>query len=687
MHANTSLLSATQLVIQLSIIIIASLISKSISNKIKIPHVVGYIITGIILGPFILGKFSVPYWFPHGVFSLVESPIPVSPHLYGLSSIAAIMLLFLSGLETDMALFVKYSFVGSIIGISGLIVSFFGGYIISIVVTNLHPVHPVHLFMGTIATATSVGITTSVLSTNNKVNSPEGVTILSAAVLDDVLGIILLAIVVGLSETLLQHTVFSTELIKKIALTSFKALGLWLGCTSLGIIFSKKFGKGLKTVLKDSTSITVITLGFALLLGGIFEIMGMSMVIGAYIVGLTISNTDLSYMVQEKITPITTLFTPIFFIVTGMIININDILSWDTFFVGSVYALVCILAKVIGTGLPSLLLGFNPLGALRIGIGMVPRGEIALIIAGIAISTGIIDNKIFGTILIMIVITSLIAPFILDKLLQIPKMGTKKVIQDDLLTSEFDFKNETLSKMIVADFLQLLEEERFFTNRIIRKNKNIYHIRKDNIFLTLSQVNNKLLFTSDKESISFVKTAIYEAIVNIAESAHTIKETLIPQNILSSETLSHNDIKLHNFISSSLVSLQIQNNTKEGIIRELCDLLDQDGLLTNKQLFVNEVLEREKTFSTGMQTGIAIPHAKTNCVSAPAIVIGLKPEGVDFDSLDKYPSTIFILIAIPKYSPHLSILTKISTLLNNPEFRHKVLSSKKKIDIIKLFAP
>lgn len=684
MHESKLLLQVTQLIFQLALIIIASWGSLQITNKLKIPSVIGYILIGIILGPFVLGSIPLSA-FPEGIFPLIHADIPISPILYSYSTIAAILLLFLSGLETDMVLFVRYAITGSLVGIGGLIISFIGGYLVSVLYSDVHLLHPSHLFMGTIATATSVGITTAILSGKQKVNSPEGVTILSAAVLDDVLGIIVLAIVMGLADTLQHETTLNSKLFFDITLIALKAIGIWLGCTILGIIFSRRLGKRIKRIFRDATTITIISLGIAFFLGGLFEIMGLSMVIGAYIVGLTLSNTDLSYVIQEKIHPLAVLFIPIFFVITGMTINLQEIFEWNTVVFGLAYSLVCIISKIIGGGIPALFLGFTPIGALRVGVGLAPRGEIALIIASLGVSIGIVDNTLLGAVLIMIISSSIISPLILDKLLSSTRRGVHKEQEEVQTKTEFDFENRNLTRLILSDFLQLIEEENFFINHIERKEKTIYHIRKDDIFITLTHINNKFIFLTEKNSISFIKTALYEATANIAESAQTIKNSLDPKNVIASETTSHSGIVIADYIDPSLTTLHIKANTKLEIITELSELLYQVDLLIDKQQFIGEVLERENTFSTGLQEGIAIPHAKSDAIKKTSIVIGIKPEGVDFDSLDGKPSTIFLLIASRKDTPHLSILTHVSTLLNSQAFRTKLLACNRKADMITLF--
>ena len=193
------------LVFQLSIIVFAAWLGGKVFEKLKMPAVLGELCAGIVIGPYFLG--AIPLWgFPQGVFPLALE-FPISNELYGFTVIASIVLLFLVGLETDLETFLNFSFAGSIVGIGGVVGSFILGDLVGVLASpylfgvQYGFMHPVPLFLGVISTATSVGITARVLSGRRKMDSPEGVTILSGAVIDDILGIIALAIVVGIIKS------------------------------------------------------------------------------------------------------------------------------------------------------------------------------------------------------------------------------------------------------------------------------------------------------------------------------------------------------------------------------------------------------------------------------------------------------------------------------------------------------
>ena len=411
----------TELVFEIGVILFAARFGGFLMKKIKMPSVLGELLMGIIIGPYMLGGLPLP-GFHQGLFPVVHGSIPVSPELYGLATIASIILLFHSGLETDLSLFLRFSVKGAIIGIGGVVFSFLSGAWAGSLITHQSLFSPVNLFLGVISVATSVGITARILSEQRKMDSPEGVTILAAAVIDDVLGIIILAIVIGIVSVMTGHG--GSVNWGAIGLIAVKAVGVWLGFTAVGLFFARKIGNSLK-VFRSETTIAIMSLGLALLLSGIFEKAGLAMIIGAYVMGLSLSRTDLSFVIQEKIHPLQEFFVPIFFCVMGMLVNVNEFLKPEILFYGLIFSVLGILAKMIGCGVPSLFLNFNRWGALRIGAGMIPRGEVALIIAGIGISNGILNDSLFGIAIFMTLLTTLIPPPLLTALLKNGKMGTR----------------------------------------------------------------------------------------------------------------------------------------------------------------------------------------------------------------------------------------------------------------------
>jgi len=681
------------LVFQLSVIIIAARIGGSLIKKINLPRVLGEIVAGMLIGPYLLGGISLP-GFADGLFA-IHGSFPISNELYGFTTVAAIVLLFLVGLETDLDTFLSYSAAGSGVGIGGVVVSFIFGNVATVIGAKLifgdvfTFLDPIPLFMGGISTATSVGISARILSENRKLHSPEGVTILSGAVIDDVLGIICLAIVLGIVKQ--GHVDWSI-----VSMIAIKAIVIWLGCSALGLIFSRQLG-ALLNRFQDKTTISVMSIAFAFILAGVFEQAGLAMIIGSYIMGLSLSKTDLTYLLQDKLEVIQQFFVPIFFCVTGMLVNFHDILSLKMIEFGFIFVFFGIAGKMIGCGVPALLLNFNLRGALRIGIGMTPRGEVTMIIAGIGLSNGILHHEYFGIVIIMTFVTTLITPPIFSRMLNSDKPVLKKDRDTTKAHEEivFDMPNEDTAGFLVSKTIEAFENEGFYIHRM--HSTPLYKIRKDRMFITMKPSAEKLIFDCLSKDVAFIHTLFYEV---LAELEHLMKniqalsyKEQIGKKIFENGNGKHSNndhlkkkesifTKLNNVNS---VSVNIKSSDKKGIIGELLDLLiDSEQLKSSyKEEALKEVLEREESMSTGMQNGIALPHARTDVVSDLVFVVGVRKEGVDFDSLDGKPSSIFVLILSPKSAgqPQLFFLSQISKIFFDKSNIDKILSCKRDFDL------
>ncbi|GHU58985.1 sodium:proton antiporter [Spirochaetia bacterium] len=665
-----------ELVLQLGIIIFAVRLGGRLAKKVGIPSVLGELLAGVVIGPYALGGMSLP-GFPHGLFPLGEGTLAVSPELYAFSTVASIILLFASGLETDLGLFLRYSVAGGVIGIGGVIFSFALGDLVGVfLLPDASFMDPPCLFMGILSTATSVGITARILSDQKKMDSPEGVTILAAAVFDDVLGIIALAVVLGIVAVITS----GQGSLNGIAILGIagKAFGIWLGFTALGLICSKQLAKFLK-LFKHTHDFSVAALGIALILAGFFEKQGLAMIIGAYITGLSLSKTDIAPIIQERIHGLYGFFVPIFFAVMGMMVNVREIMAPPVLIFGGVYTLVAVLTKVIGCGGPALLLGFNAKGALRIGTGMVPRGEVALIIAGIGISTGILDNQLFGVIILMTLITTLVAPPLLSASLKIPGTGTRKAVkEDDSATAVWEFYSDEIADLVIDNLLKDLRAEGFYV-QMMNINEGLSQARKDDIALSITENESTVTIETAKVDMPFVKTAIYEVILQLNDAIQKLKDSSDPQALKRelSELEGRTSEELLALIRPECISVALKAKTKDELLVEMVDILAYHGKLDDRDLVLRDVLEREKSMSTGMQNGIALPHAKTDGVSEMAVAVGIKKEGIAFESMDGEPSRIFVMVASPKKAPgpHLQFLSAISAVLKDEFVREEIIDA------------
>ena len=229
--------------------------------------------------------------------------IPVSLELWAVAQIGAVILLFYAGLETDFNLFFRYSGPAFPTGMGGVVLPFVFGDLATVAFgVASGPLDPTALFMGAIMTATSVGITARVLGDIRKLDTPEGVTILAGAVIDDVLGIIVLAIVVSLGAS-------GDISLANIALIGLKAMGFWLGLMAVGVLLSKWISRFL-CAFRSAGAALALALALAFLAAALAEVFGLAMIIGAYTIGLALSNTEIAERCVSRWRRCTTLLFP-----------------------------------------------------------------------------------------------------------------------------------------------------------------------------------------------------------------------------------------------------------------------------------------------------------------------------------------------------------------------------------------
>jgi Kef-type K+ transport system membrane component KefB len=404
----------TVLILQLAFIFaIARVFGEIFERYLKQPSVLGELVAGMIFSPYLLGAtISFPgigQLFPALSPDSLEaqSNIPVPFPLYAIGQVASVLLLFMAGLQTNLVSFLRYAGRAGIVGSAGIVIPFITGAWMTVVFGYADGFFDGHaLFMGAILAATSVGITARVLSEIKKLDTPEGITILGAAVVDDVLGILVLAIVVNLVES-------GNIDLSAIGVTAIKALGIWIALSAF-FIYTAPWIARMWSWFRTPGSSLVLTLFACFLAAAICES-----------VGLAFSNTPIAENMVEEMKGIYHVFVPIFFVLLGMLVNFKAMEHALLF--GIVISFVAIAGKLIGCGAAGLACGFNFLGATRIGVGMIPRGEVALIIAGYGLTRGVVNQDMFGVAILMTMITTFLAPIFLVPAFKIPGKGLRSL--------------------------------------------------------------------------------------------------------------------------------------------------------------------------------------------------------------------------------------------------------------------
>ena len=509
------------LIIQLAVIIICAKVGGYLFQRfLKMTSVQGELASGMLIGPYALGgKIDLP---GIGMLFTEHMGFAASAELFGIATLASIILLFLAGLETDLAAFIRYSVVGSVVGLGGLFTAFILGDLVAVMwpgngIDSF--MDPAALFLGVISVATSVGITARILAEKRKMSSPEGVTILAGAVFDDVFGIVTLAIVMGMAKVSMGGGEVNWG---EIGLIALKAIGFFVVVTALGLIFARKITGAIKQ-FRSREMMVATCFGLALLMAGLAEMAGLAMIIGAYIMGLALSRTDLAQEIEHHLKGVYNILVPIFFCVMGMMVDFTAMKPVLIF--GSVYSLLAVVSKVVGCGLPAFLMKFNLRGSLRIGLGMLPRGEVALIVAGLGLASGIIDQGIFGVSIMMTVITTMLAPPLLVKSFE-GGSGLRTEMEDgeeDIECIELDFPSRDIAEFLLNRFVRALQNEEFFVHHL-HTDQPTYRVLKDDIAFTLMQEGGKLVINVPQASQHVARMILLEELLALTDLLESTKQ-------------------------------------------------------------------------------------------------------------------------------------------------------------------
>ncbi len=386
------------MLLPLAIILIVSKLLAKACTKFNLPTVVGLLVTGLLM--------SLIRYIP-GQTILDATALD---GLGFLAKIGVILIMFETGLETDVKQLRDVGVGAVIITMAGVAVPMGLGFVAAVLFhggfANLtHDAMVSCLFYGTILTATSVSVTVTTLREMGRISSKVGSTIVTAAVLDDIIGVVVLSFVIAMQNT--------AAVVTSPMLVVGRIVLFFLCAIPLGIVLNKLFDL-LDRRYPHHRMIPILSLALCFFFAYASEkFFGVADITGAFVAGIVLArNPDRSYIERKSDVMSYMIFTPVFFANIGLTITFNGISETMMLF-GICFILAGIVGKVIGCGGMAMLCGYKPLDGLRIGIGMMARAEVALVCAQKGVESGIIDSSIMPFILILIIVTSFITPITL----------------------------------------------------------------------------------------------------------------------------------------------------------------------------------------------------------------------------------------------------------------------------------
>ena len=377
------------------VILLAAKLAGELFERLGQPAVLGELVAGVIVGTSVLGIVPTDPADPYGSVVHVMAEIGVA------------ILLFEIGLETDLREMFRVGSAAFTVAVVGVVLPFFFGYMFWHMYQGGASL--VAIFVGATLTATSVGITARVLTDIGKINTSEARIIIGAAVIDDILGLLILAVVEGLADTGHVSVLGVLELFG--LAVGFLAAAMAIGLTTARWLFELVNRMRVRGVL------VTVALVFALLLAYLADLVGLAPIVGAFAAGLILSRTNQFDTIVEQIKPVADVFTPLFFVSIGAAVDVTILdpripANHEILIIGGALFVIAVLGKVVA--------GFSvfwrKLNRLAIGAGMVPRGEVGLIFAQLGLLGGILTQDVFSAILIMVMGTTLITPPLLKPL-------------------------------------------------------------------------------------------------------------------------------------------------------------------------------------------------------------------------------------------------------------------------------
>ena len=379
--------------LDLAIILLFTKLLGVTTTRVRMPQVVGALLAGLLLGPAVFGILS------------------ETDFLKTVAELGVIVLMFSAGLETDIKELKKSGKAALIIAVCGVLVPIAGGFLTACFFNKPEMIQSdascnvmlQNIFIGVILTATSVSITVETLKELGRLKTHSGNAILGAAIIDDILGIIALTIITSVADPSVR-----------IAIVLGKIVAFFVFAAVVGFLFYKIYKFWMAKADKMRHRHVIAAFVFCLLMAYVSEhFFGVADITGAYIAGLIISNTEKSEYLLGKFDVISfLLLSPVFFANIGLSVTFPK-MTPVIFMFTLVLVIVAILTKVIGCGLGAKMCGYQTHQCKRIGVGMVSRGEVALIVASKGIAFGLLGSAFVGPVVVMVVITTIITPILL----------------------------------------------------------------------------------------------------------------------------------------------------------------------------------------------------------------------------------------------------------------------------------
>ena len=379
-------------IIGVGILLFAAKLMAELFLRLKLPIVLGELIAGMIVGPFALGGLQIIDG---------KQLLQINDEIRILGEMGAIVILFMAGLEMTPKEFLKGGKAAFVVGTLGVVIPFFVG----LAVFQFFGFDALQsMLIATALTATSIAISIQVLNEFGKIKTPEARLIIGAAIVDDILAIAVLSVVTSIAGS--DGGVDNID-ITEVTITILQVLGFFAIMLIVAVVIIPKVITPRLWKAKGSVEgiATAAFFGAAALAGSI----GLSPIVGAFAVGMALSTTKVFDKIENYVGKIGLIFAPLFFAIIGAQVDLRAV-NLEILLLSAIIVAVAVTTKLFGCGLPAMYFLKSKQQGLRVGIGMISRGEVGLIVAGVGVTAGILENDVYSTIIIMVLVTTIITP-------------------------------------------------------------------------------------------------------------------------------------------------------------------------------------------------------------------------------------------------------------------------------------
>ncbi|MDR2849386.1 MAG: cation:proton antiporter [Verrucomicrobiota bacterium] len=664
---------SARFILQLGVLAFAAKMGGLLFHRWGVSRVVGEVAAGVLLGPALLGGLPLPF-FSDGLMSDAASWFTPGGPMYGIISLALVVFFFIAGLDTDVRQFRQAKAGGVATGLAGFALCFaVTGWLFSLA---LHtgglgdpgPWSDVRgWLLGAAVSMSSVGMLARMLAARQRFESPAGTVALTAALTDNAAGLFLFTIFAGAYAAGARRGAgLDWPVLASVAGRAVLAGGAIALC---GLPVAR-WVNGLALRERAYPLAFAVAVACLLVAAGAAGAVGLPALSGAYVTGLVFAATDMRYEIRERLDFFSAVLVPVCFAALGMSVAPGPLGQGLVWIVFGVSAAIAIAAKGCGNAAAGLFAGLNRIGCLRVGAALLPRGELTLALLAAATCMGICPESIRCTVLMLVALTCLSGPRLVEALFARGGSGTRKPSETaGPVKLSFQFSSHQTAMLMINRAVEIFEDDGFYAHRLNRYQAH-YRLSRAGQAVHLSAEAGTVTVECSERERPLINAVMLELSSGVEQSLRELQkpldDVLLRKNMQRAVPAATSAALLKNRFAAETLKPRLLATTKQGAISELVSLLYENGLVMDRERAVQAVFERERGLSTGLEFGLAIPHARTDAVSRLVCAVGLKKEGLDFDAADGKPARIVVLVLAPDNAsaPQLQLIAQVCRQLD-----------------------